>query len=116
MPQRPLKSTRRFPRATSEHPVRVRILGERRPEHLTQTRVISPGGCMLVSESSIGFGSLLDLTIVLSGHLLRVDGRVAWEKRRGEAEHEVGVEFLRINRRDSDFLHQLVTAKLSSAA
>jgi hypothetical protein len=116
MQQRPLNTTRRFPRAFSTHPIRIRVLSERRPDQLTQTRIISPGGCMLVSESSIGFGSLLELMISLDGRLLRADGRVAWERRTGQAEHEVGIEFLRINRRDRDVLAQLVATKLSPAA
>ena len=116
MQQRPLANTRRFPRASAQHPVRVRVLSERRPEQLTLTRIISPGGCMLVSESSIGFGSLLELMITLEGRLLRADGRVVWERRKGQAEHEVGIEFLRINRRDRDLLGEIVAAKLSPAA
>lgn len=115
MPQQPT-TTRRFPRAASEHIARVRVLSERRPEQLAQTRVVSAGGCMLVSETSIGSGSLLEVMISLDGRLLRADGRVAWERRKGQAEHEVGIEFLRITPRDRDVLERLVAAKLSTAA
>jgi hypothetical protein len=107
---------RRFPRVSSQLPVRLRILGERRPEALTMTRIISPGGCMLVSDRSIGFGSLMEVTISCDGQLLRADGRVAWEKRKSPSEHEVGVEFLRITTRDRAVLEQLVAAKLDSTA
>lgn len=108
--------TRRFPRVPSEMPVRLRILGERRPEALTRTRVISPGGCMLVSDHSIGFGSLMEVTISCEGQMLRADGRVAWERRKSPGEHEVGIEFLRITPRDRSVLEQVVAAKLDSTA
>jgi hypothetical protein len=94
----------------------VRILGERRPEAVTQTQVISPGGCMLVSDRSIGFGSLLELAITLDGQVLRVDGRAAWETRVGRGEYEVGVEFLRVSTKDRALLDRLVRSRLSSSA
>jgi hypothetical protein len=106
---------RRYPRVRSQHTVRVRILGERRPESVMQTQVISPGGCMLVSNRSIGFGSLLELAITLDGQVLRVDARAAWETRQ-EREYEVGVEFLRINAKDRALLERLVRSRQSSSA
>lgn len=113
----PLQRTaRRFPRVPSQLPVRLRILGERRPEALTRTQIISQGGCMLVSDRSIGFGSLMEVTISCDGQVVHADGRVAWEKRKSPSEHEVGIEFLRINRRDRAVLEQLVAAKLDSTA
>ena len=111
--QRP---TRRFPRVPSEMPVRLRILGEHRPEALTRTRIISQGGCMLVCNHSIGFGSLMEVTLSCDGQMVRADGRVAWEKRKSPNEHEVGIEFLRITPRDRTVLEQLVAARLDSTA
>jgi c-di-GMP-binding flagellar brake protein YcgR len=107
---------RRFPRISSQLPVRLRILGERRPEALTLTQVISPGGCMLVTDRSIGFGSLMEVTISCDGQVLRADGRVAWEKRKSPQEHQVGVEFIRITARDRSVLEQLVAARLDATA
>ena len=109
-------STRRFPRVRSQHTVRVRILGERRPEAVMQTQVISPGGCMLVSDRSIGFGSLMEMAITLDGQVVRVDARAAWEERRGRGEYEVGVEFLRISAADRGLLDRMVRTRLSSSA
>jgi hypothetical protein len=106
--------TRRYPRIRSQHTVRLRILGERRPESVMQTQVISSGGCMLVSDRSIGFGSLMELSITLEGQVLRVDGRVAWETRASRTEFEVGVEFLRISAKDRALLDRVVRARLSS--
>ena len=108
--------TRRFPRVSSEMPVRLRILGERRPEALTRTRIISPGGCMLVTDHSIGFGSLMEVTLSCDGQMGRADARVAWEKRKSPNEHEVGIEFLRITPRDRSVLEQVVASKLDSTA
>ena len=109
-------STRRFPRVRSQHTVRIRILGERRPESVMQTQVISPGGCMLVSDRSIGFGSLLEMAITLDGQVVRVDARAAWEERLGRNEYEVGVEFLRITAADRGLLDRMVRTRLSSSA
>jgi hypothetical protein len=77
-----------------------------------QTQVISPGGCMLVSHRSIGFGSLMELAITLEGQVVRVDGRAAWESRQGR-DYEVGVEFLRITSKDRALLDQHVRSRLS---
>jgi hypothetical protein len=109
-------STRRFPRVHSQHTVRLRVLGERRPEAVMQTQVISPGGCMLMSDRSIGFGSLLEMAITLDGQVLRVDARAAWENRRGRGEYEVGVEFLRISNPDRALLDRLVRSRIDSSA
>jgi hypothetical protein len=109
-------STRRFPRVQSQHTVRVRILGERRPEAVMQTQVISPGGCMLVSQRSIGFGSLLEMAITLDGRVVRVDARAAWETRHDRGEYSVGVEFLRIAVADRGLLDRLVRTRMGSTA
>ena len=108
--------TRRYPRVRSQHTVRLRVLGERRPESVMQTQVISPGGCMLVSHRSIGFGSLMELAITLDGQILRVDARAAWETRVGRGEYEVGVEFLRISTKDRALLDHLVRSRMSQPA
>lgn len=81
-----------------------------------QTQVISPGGCMLLSDRSIGFGSLLEIAITLDGRVLRVDGRAAWENRRGRGEYDVGIEFLRISAADRGLLDRLVRSRLDSSA
>jgi PilZ domain len=107
---------RRFARAPSQHTVRLRVLGERHPEAVMQTQVISPGGCMLVSDRSIGFGSLLEMAITLDGHVVRADARAAWEIRNGRGEYSVGVEFLRIAPADRGLLDRLVRNRLDCSA
>ena len=109
------QGTRRYDRAPAEHQVRIRVRSDRQPDRVSRTRIISPGGCMLVSEDPLGPGSLLELIISLDDHLLLTEARVAWEKP-GPGEHQVGIEFLRIHPKDRELLTRLVARKLGSAA
>lgn len=102
---------RRFPRATAEHAVMVRLLGVKAFEEFARTRVIGPGGCMFVSEESLGFGSLMELSIALRGRVVKTDSRVVYEIRKSPTEHQVGVEFLRISPADRTFLETLVVTR-----
>ena len=99
---------RRFPRVQARHAVMVRLLGPSTFEEFARTRVIGPGGCMFVSEESLGFGSLMELSIALRGRVVKTDSRVVYEIRRSETEHQVGVEFLRISPGDRAYLETLV--------
>lgn len=101
--------TRRFPRVQATHAVMLRLLGTSVFEEFARTRVIGPGGCMFVSEESLGFGSLMELSIALRGRVVKTDSRVVYEIRRSDTEHQVGVEFLRISSADRTFLETLVT-------
>lgn len=101
---------RRFPRVQARHAVMVRLLGASPFEEFARTRVIGPGGCMFVSEESLGFGSLMELSIALRGRVVKTDSRVVYEIRRSDTEHQVGVEFLRISSADRAYLETLVTA------
>jgi hypothetical protein len=105
---RPQPTTRRFPRIQATHAVMLRLLGTSVFEEFARTRVIGPGGCMFVSEESLGFGSLMELSIALRGRVVKTDSRVVYEIRRGDSEHQVGVEFLRISSADRAFLENLV--------
>ncbi len=99
---------RRFPRVQARHAVMVRLLGQAAFEEFARTRVIGPGGCMFVSEESLGFGSLMELSIALRGRVVKTDSRVVYEIRQSESEHQVGVEFLRISSADRAYLETLV--------
>jgi c-di-GMP-binding flagellar brake protein YcgR len=107
---RPQPRTRRFARTQAQHCVMVRLLGSTGFEEFARTRVIGAGGCMFVSEESLGFGSLMELSIALRGRVVRTDGRVVYEIRRSDTEHQVGVEFLRISPADRTFLETLVAS------
>jgi c-di-GMP-binding flagellar brake protein YcgR len=101
---------RRFPRIEAEHAVMVRLLGAKAFEEFARTRVIGPGGCMFVSEESLGFGSLMELSIALRGRVVKTDSRVVYEIQNG-AKHQVGVEFLRISPGDRAFLESFVSQR-----
>jgi hypothetical protein len=91
MPQR-----RRFPRISSEQPVRVRRLGAGAVEEFASTKVIGLGGCSFGSTQTFGVGSLVELQIPLRGGVVSADGRVVYELPQAGGEIEVGVEFLRV--------------------
>jgi hypothetical protein len=101
------QEARRFPRIQAQHVCMVRLLGVQPFEEFARTRVLGPGGCMFVSQESLGFGSLMELSISLKGRVLKTDSRVVYEIRRGDNEHQVGVEFLRISSADRAFLESL---------
>ncbi|HSK76354.1 MAG TPA: PilZ domain-containing protein [Thermoanaerobaculia bacterium] len=109
MPQ-PAKS-RRFTRVKAEHAVMVRLLGTQRFEEFARTRILGPGGCMFVSEESLGFGSLMELSIALQGRVLKTDSRVVYEISKSPTEHQVGVEFLRIAPADRAFLESFIATR-----
>ncbi len=102
---------RRFPRIQAEHAVMVRLLGTLPFEEFARTRVLGPGGCMFVSEESLGFGSLMELSIALQGRVLKTDSRVVYEIAKSPTEHQVGVEFLRISPADRTFLESFVSKR-----
>jgi hypothetical protein len=110
MPPTPRTYTRRFPRVQTDALAEVKILGDRRNFKIAWIKVLGAGGCMLVSDDSIGYLSLMELKIDLGGRELRADGRVAWESRQGPGEHHVGIEFLRIGRSDRSAIETLVAS------
>jgi hypothetical protein len=99
---------RRFPRVPAVHAVMVRLLGGQAFEEFARTRVLGPGGCMFVSEESLGYGSLMELSIALRGRVVKTDSRVVYEVQKSATEHQVGVEFLRISPADRAFIESLV--------
>lgn len=107
---------RRFPRVQAEHAVMLRLLGTKAFEEFARTRVIGPGGCMFVSEESLGFGSLMELSIALRGRVVKTDCRVVYEIRKNDVEHQVGVEFLRISPTDRSFLETFVEQRKGAQA
>lgn len=107
--QRPARPARRYPRIAADSVAYVKILGDRRKETVAWVKVLGAGGCMLVSDDTIGYLSLMELRISLGNRELRADGRVAWESREGR-EHHVGIEFLRIGGSDRAAIETLVAA------
>jgi hypothetical protein len=109
MQQQPL--IRRFPRVPAVHAVMVRLLGVKAFEEFARTRVLGPGGCMFVSEESLGYGSLMELSIALRGRVVKTDSRVVYEIQKSATEHQVGVEFLRITSADRAYIESLIDRK-----
>ena len=107
--QRPIRHVRRYPRVETDTLAYVKILGDRRTEKVVGVKVLGAGGCMLVSNDTIGYLSLMELRISLGSRELRADGRVAWESREGR-EHHVGIEFLRIGQSDRAAIEALVAS------
>jgi hypothetical protein len=103
------RNNRRFPRVPSEHAVLLRLLGGQPFEEFARTKVISPGGCMLVSRESLGYSTLMELLIAVKRRVIKTDARVAWEVRKDDSDYQVGIEFLRISPADRAFLESLVT-------
>ena len=101
------RKDRRFPRIPAEHAVLVRLLGGPPFEGFAKTRVLGLGGCMFVNPESLGYGSLMELLISVSGKVIRADARVAYEIPKGR-EHQVGVEFLRLHPADREILSSLI--------
>lgn len=108
----PRPKIRRFPRVQAEHAVMVRLLGVQPFEEFARTRILGPGGCMFVSEESLGFGSLMELSIAVQGRVLKTDSRVVYEIRKSPTEHQIGVEFLRISPADRAFLESVVGQRI----
>lgn len=102
---------RRFPRAHSEHPALVRLLGGPRFEDFARTQTLGLGGCMFVSRASLGYGSLMELLIALEGRVVKTDARVVYEHPKGDDRLEVGVEFLRVSATDRALIESLVARK-----
>lgn len=103
------RNNRRYPRASSEHAVLLRLLGGQPFEEFARTQVLSPGGCMLVSRESLGYSSLMELMIAVKRRVIKTDARVAWEKRKTDSSYQVGIEFLRISPADRAFLETVVS-------
>ena len=91
----PLK--RRFPRVPYLGPVLVKKIGGEEAEDLARTRVLGLGGCMFVSQRSLGRGSMLALLLSIKGTIVRTQARVVYELHKSPSEVEVGVEFLNLD-------------------
>ena len=98
---------RRFPRIPSTNSVMVTKLADDRVEGFTKTKVVSPGGCLIMSDVPLGVGSLLEIRIAVRGHLATAVGRVIHETPKSPGEIEVGVEFVEIGEADRDAIRGL---------
>ena len=84
---------RRYPRLDSENSLLVRCLGASSQEGFVKTRVVGQGGCMFVSDESLGVGTSLEIAFTIRGRVGRSKGRIVYEIPQRFGHVEVGVEF-----------------------
>ncbi len=99
---------RRFPRISSQHAVLVKKLGPKAVEEITRTKVVGLGGCMFVSDESVGVGAAVELLMAVRGEALRALSRVVWERSRESGGWEIGVEFLEISDAHRELIRELL--------
>ena len=88
-------SSRRYPRIPSRNTILVKKLDTPTPGRLTKTQVLGLGGCMFLSDDSIGVDSHLSLHIAVKDRFIRAQAKVVYEILK-EDRFEVGVQFLEI--------------------
>lgn len=98
-------SQRRFPRVPAEVVVLVSKPAPQAIEGFGKTRVMGLGGCCFVVPHTIGIGSTLDISLSLSGRVISAVAQVVYENMVDKGV-EVGVEFLRLDASDRQFLRR----------
>jgi c-di-GMP-binding flagellar brake protein YcgR len=98
---------RRFPRIRSEHLILVKKVGVEALEEVTKTEMISPGGCLIVSEESIPEGTLIELTLAVVDKLAKAVGKVLYEIPQEDGTYHIGVEFTSISPADKEAIESL---------
>lgn len=99
---------RRYPRIPSENAVLVTRVGPEEIEAFATTKVVGLGGCMFVSDKSLGEQTPLRLIISVGRRTIKTLGRVAYEVPRDDGRVEVGVEFLNLDPADHTVLEDLL--------
>ena len=89
-------ASRRYPRIPSRNTILVKKLDTPTPGRLTRTQVLGLGGCMFLSDDSIGIDSHLSLHIAVKDRFIRSKARVVYEIPKGDR-FEVGVQFMEIS-------------------
>lgn len=105
---------RRFPRIAAEHTVLVTKTGAETHEELSRTRDLGLGGCMFLSDEPLGEGSVIEVLISIGQRVVPTTARVVYEHP-GERRFEIGVEFLRLDPADQQFLQSFFGAEAGGA-
>jgi hypothetical protein len=107
-----LPDQRRFPRIAAEHAVLVTKTkaGTETLEEFAKTRSLGLGGCMFLSDEPLGLGSVIEVLISLAGRVVPTTARVVYE-RANDRRFEIGVEFLRLDPGDRQFLQSFFDAE-----
>jgi len=104
----PNRHNRRLPRIAARHAVLVRKAGKDAIEEFGRTRSIGLGGCGFESEVALGVGSIVEVMISVSGRVIQTTARVLYETPKDSSRFDVGVEFLRVDVDDRQFLRTLL--------
>jgi hypothetical protein len=96
---------RRFPRMPAEIVVLVSKPEPQAAEGFAKTRVVGMGGCGFVVPAPLGVGSTIDLSLSIGGRVISAVAQVVYEIPR-ESGVEVGVEFVRLDKSDRQFLRR----------
>lgn len=107
---------RRFPRIASNHTVLVTKLdGEL--EQFALTKTIAIGGCGFLSNERVGAGSIVELLIALDReNVIKVHGKVVYERPLEDGAIDVGVEFIDITDDDAALIERLFDRRERTAA
>jgi c-di-GMP-binding flagellar brake protein YcgR len=105
---------RRFPRIAAEHTVLVTKAGAEAHEEFSKTRDLGLGGCMFLSDEPLGPGSVIEVLISLGRRVVATTARVVYEHT-SERRFEIGVEFLRLDPADHQFLQSFFGADSGDA-
>lgn len=98
---------RRYPRIPSENAVLVKRLTAEQVEGFAKTRVMGLGGCMFVSDETLGVGAGIEILISVRGRVAKAVGKVVYELPTDDAQREVGVEFLDLPQADREVIESL---------
>jgi c-di-GMP-binding flagellar brake protein YcgR len=105
-------NTRRYPRLAAQHAVLVRRAAPEAEESFAPTRSLSFGGCSFLSPEAFGPGAVVDLLISVQDRVVDAAARVVYENPGADGRNEIGVEFLRIEPADREFLRSLFDSDL----
>lgn len=104
---------RRFPRIASENVALVRSGDPADAERLAKTRALGLGGCSFVTDRPPAIGAFIELLLSLGGRVVTTRSRVIYEIASGDR-HEIGVEFLEIDRADREYLESFFARSAGS--
>ncbi len=99
------QNLRRFPRFNAEVVVLISRPSLQSGEGFGKTRLVGLGGCCFVVPESLGVGSTLDLSMSIASRVITAVAQVVYENQ-AERGVEIGVEFVRLDPNDRQFLRR----------
>ncbi len=102
---------RRFPRIKPEFPVLLKEINPEGTDTFARTKSLGIGGCAVLSDESMGQGSMVKVIVNAHGDTFQAVGRVVYELRGDTMEYEIGIEFLSLTPGDTKVIAGLIEAK-----